>query len=813
MPFAFQFTQNSDNSITSATTAQNTAADSAIANPEFDPLVPGVQPILPSRTSAVLPYMFGPFVVGRPDTVAAVEHALATEQKTLVVVAQRNADVEAPGPDDVYDIGTKIVITRMLRDGPVMQMLVQGIERFRIEEFTQTEPFLMARVTPVVVPPDDSPETEAAVRALLESAKDLLQLAHPDEAMQMHAVLAQTQTPLHLVFLVASLMQLDVAKEQALLETSTVAKAVALAQSYLRYELQILRMRNRIAERTRSELDREQREFMLREQLKAIQEELGEKSAEQATVDELRDRLADADLPEMVRREAERELEHLERIPAASPDHQLTRTYLELILELPWRVSTKDQLDLAHARQVLDEDHFGLQEIKDRILEHLAVMKLNQSAHAPILCFVGPPGVGKTSLGKSIARALGRNFERLSLGGLHDESELRGHRRTYIGAMPGRLIQAIRRAEANNPLIMLDEIDKLGRDFRGDPGSALLEILDPAQNSTFQDNYLNLPFDLSRVFFITTANSMGPIDQPLVDRMEVIRLAGYTDEEKREIARRYLIPRQMAEAGIDAELLTIPDATLHAIITEYTREAGVRQLERAIGRLCRKTARRVAEAQTDPLAVQPADLRSLMGPRAHRRERLRQTLRPGIATGLAWTEAGGDVLFIETLQLPEGRGLKLTGHLGNVMKESAEAARSYVWSNAARLGIDQADFSKFGLHIHVPAGAIPKDGPSAGIAMVTAITSAFLHRPARADTAMTGEITLTGEVLPIGGLKEKVLAARAAGIARVVFPAENVEELDEIPDHIRGDLEFFPVTSIDEALRQTLDVERNAGAT
>jgi ATP-dependent Lon protease len=490
----------------------------------------------------------------------------------------------------------------------------------------------------------------------------------------------------------------------------------------------------------------------------------------------------------------------LERLPSLAPDYQVTRTYLDLILELPWRKATETVIDLAKARQVLDEDHYGLEEIKQRILEHLAVLKLNPKANAPILCLVGPPGVGKTSLGQSVARALGRTFERLSLGGLHDEAELRGHRRTYIGSMPGRIIQAIRRAGVNNPLLMLDEVDKLGRDFRGDPASALLEILDPAQNFSFRDNYLDLPFDLSKVFFVTTANTLDTIPRPLLDRMEVLQLPGYSEEEKLAIVRRYLLPRQLTQAGLTAEQLTVTDEALGRVIRRYTREAGVRQLERALGRLARKVALRFAQGQTQAVRVDVGDLPELLGPERFSMEEARRELPAGVATGLAWTEAGGEVLYVESTLLPEGRGLRLTGQLGEVMRESATAAQSYVWSHAEALGIDAHLFRKAGVHIHVPAGAVPKDGPSAGVALVTALTSLYTGVPARRDTAMTGEITLSGLVLPIGGVKEKVLAARRAGIHRVILPRENQKDLRDLPESVRREIEFEFAERVEDVL-------------
>ncbi|HMX29558.1 MAG TPA: endopeptidase La, partial [Blastocatellia bacterium] len=612
--------------------------------------------------------------------------------------------------------------------------------------------------------------------------------------------------------LIGSMLTLDTAKEQALLEAATRTDALRLIHKYLANEIQVMEVRRQIATKTETEVNRQQREYLLRQQLAAIKEELGETSPEESEAALLRQRFAEADLPDEVRQEAERELAKLEKLHSAAPDYHVTRTWLELILELPWRKHTEDTLDLKHARQVLDEDHFDLKEIKDRILEHLAVLKLNPTAKAPILCFVGPPGTGKTSLGQSIARALGRKFERLSLGGLHDESELRGHRRTYIGSMAGRIIQAIRRAGFNNPVLMLDEVDKLGRDFRGDPAAALLEILDPEQNKDFRDNYLDLPFDLSKVFFIGTANTLDTIPQPLLDRIEVLRLSGYSDEEKSAIARRYLIPRQLKEAGLTAEQFTLPDETLACVIARYTREAGLRQLERAIGRLARKVAVRFAEGDTATVTVQPSDLIELLGPEKFFPEQARKQLPPGVATVLAWTEAGGDVLYIEATLLPEGRALLITGQLGEVMQESAKAAQSYLWSHAEELGIDRALFKDYGLHIHVPAGAIPKDGPSAGITMAMALTSLYCKTPVRTDTAMTGEITLTGLVLPIGGVKEKVLAARRAGIRRIILPKENQKDLRELPDEVQAEMEFVFVERVEEVLAAALPEMLNKAA-
>jgi len=760
-----------------------------------------ILPVLPIKNAVLFPHMQMPLSIGRPLSLAAVEAAMAGEEKQLVVVAQRDAAVDQPGQDDLYAIGTRAIIKKMTRpNSTTIELVVQGVERVVVLKIEQTTPYLQGRVRALPAPTDGGAEVEALHRAILELAAKALEIAQPQASAQLGQLLASTEDPLRLVYLLGSMLNLDLPKEQSILEAQTRVDALRLMHGYLSYEVQVLELRQKIAGQAQSEMSREQREYFLRQQLRAIQQELGEKNPEQADIELLRERLEKADLPEEVRKEAERELTRLERLPAASPEYHVIRSYLELVLELPWRRRSDAVLDILHARQVLDEDHYNLKEVKERILEHLGVLKLNPEAKAPILCFVGPPGVGKTSLGQSIARAQGRKFERMSLGGMHDEAELRGHRRTYIGAMPGRIIQAIRRAGVNNPVLMLDEVDKLGRDFRGDPAAALLEILDPEQNRAFRDNYLDLPFDLSKVFFITTANTLDTIPSPLRDRMEILRLPGYSEEEKVEIAKRYLIPRQLKETGVTTEQCLITDGALKHLISRYTREAGVRQLERAIGRLARKTALYVAEGRTEPMRIAPEDLPELLGPAPFFQEQARRELPPGVATGLAWTEAGGDVLYVEATLLPEGRTLTLTGQLGDVMQESAKAARSYIWSHADELGLDTAPFRRAGVHIHVPAGAIPKDGPSAGVTMATALASLYTGCPARSDTAMTGEITLTGLVLPIGGVKEKVLAARRAGIHRVILPKENAKDLRDLPEHVRAEMEFILAERIEDVL-------------
>jgi ATP-dependent Lon protease len=760
-----------------------------------------VLPLLPLKNTVLFPHLLMPLSVGRPSSLSAVQAALGTEEKEIVLVAQKDPAVESPAQDDLYSIGTKAVIRKMNRPNEsVVEVLVMGIERVVIVRVEEAEGHLKARVAASPLPEDGGAEVEALHGAVVELAGKAIELAQPQAPAELTQLLAGGDDSLRTVFLLASMLSLDLGKEQSILEAATRADALRLMHTYLTHEVQVLELKTKIANTARTEMSKEQREYLLRQQMRAIQQELGEKNPEQAESELLREQLAKADLPDEIRKELDRELGRLEKLPSASPEHSVIRSYIELVLELPWKKTTEDNLDIAHARRILDEDHFGLKEIKERILEHLGVLKMNPNAKAPILCLVGPPGVGKTSLGQSIARALGRSFERMSLGGMHDEAELRGHRRTYIGAMPGRLIQAVRRAKANNPVLMLDEIDKLGRDYRGDPAAALLEVLDPEQNKNFRDNYLDLPWDLSKTLFITTANTLDTIPRPLLDRMEILGLQGYSEEEKIEIAKRYLIPRQLKEAGLTVEQAVIPDETLRALIQGYTREAGLRRLERAIGRLMRKVTLQFAEGKTDAVTIRPEDLVEMLGPQPFTQDQMRKTLPAGVATGLAWTETGGDVLYIEATLLRDGKDLTLTGQLGDVMKESVRAAQSWVWSHAEELGIDPQLFKTSGVHVHVPAGAIPKDGPSAGITMAVALTSVYSRVPARSDTAMTGEITLTGLVLPIGGLKEKVLAARRAGIKRVIIPKANQKDLRDLPEDVRAEMEFIPVERIEEVL-------------
>jgi ATP-dependent Lon protease len=763
-------------------------------------------PVLPLRNTTLFPGLLLPLSVGRDGSLAAVKAALDTEEKALFVVAQTEADVEEPKPDQLHRIGTRAVIKRAFSpgEGPV-QLVVQGVERAESLEYDTSGPFLRARVRDLVWPDDeDATEVEAHRREVSDAVQRALELLDAEPSAQMGQALAATRDAVQLVFLIGSLLNLSLEQEQSLLEAPTRVEALRRLREALVKELQVLEVRKKIATEVQTEMTKQQREFLLRQQIRALQQELGEEDPQAAETKDLRERLEQAQLPEEAGKEARRALERLERLPSIAPDYQVTRTHLELILELPWSRSSEDRLDLEHVREVLDRDHHDLEEVKKRILEHLAVLKLNPGAKAPILCFVGPPGVGKTSLGQSIANALERKFERMSLGGVHDEAELRGHRRTYVGAMPGRILQAIRRADVNNPVLMLDEVDKLGRDFRGDPAAALLEILDPEQNSTFRDNYLDLPFDLSKAFFICTANTTDTIPAPLLDRMEMLRLSGYTEEEKLAIAERYLVPRQLAQAGLTAEQVAIPPETLREIVATYTREAGVRQLERAVGRIVRRTALRFAEGESGPVTVTPEDLGEILGTQRFLGTRARPELPPGVAPGLAWTEAGGEVLYVEATLLPGGKGLTLTGQLGEVMQESARAAQSYLWAHATELGLDPERFKDVGAHVHVPAGAVPKDGPSAGVAMTLALASAYANRPVRADTAVTGEISLAGLVLPVGGIKEKVLAARRAGIRRVILPRQNELNARDLPVEVRADSEFVWVERIEEALADAL---------
>lgn len=770
--------------------------------------VPFVIPVLPLQNTTLFPETMVPLSVGRPGSIAAVEAALAGEEKLLACISvkpDRTSDGDAKA-EDLFEVGTLVMVKRMERVEDTLHLIVQGSDRIRVQGWEQTEPFLRARAE---ILPDLELRDKEKVEATKRNVQSLIQqaLAYlPQVPPEIRMVVLGAEDPERLAYFLGSILSLGVDKEQQMLEANTVDDLIHLAHDFLVHEVEIIRLRSKIASEAQTEMDKAQRDYVLRQQMKAIQKELGDdEGGEQAEAAQLRERLAKADLPDDVRKEAERELSRMEKLPAMAPDYHVIRTYLDFILELPWNKSSEDLLDLNEAQKVLDEDHYDIKDVKERILEFLAVIKLRPDAKSPILCFVGAPGVGKTSLGRSISRAMGRKFERLSLGGVRDEAELRGHRRTYVGAMPGRIIQSIRRAGVNNPVMMLDEIDKLGADYRGDPSAALLEILDPEQNSTFTDHYLDLPFDLSKVFFIATANQLGPIPPPLRDRMEVIPLAGYSDREKLQIAKRYLLPRQVRENGLSVEQLEITDDAIKEIATRYTREAGVRQLERAIGRLGRKVALKIAQGEKEKVIVDATDIKTYLGAPRFYPEEARKELPAGVATGMAWTEMGGEILFIEATLLPGGHGFTITGQLGEVMQESARAAQSYLWAHAQDFGISPSMFKDYGVHLHVPAGAIPKDGPSAGVTITAALASLYTGRRVRPDTSMTGEITLSGLVFPVGGIKEKVLAAHRAGIHRIILPLRNEADLEDIPEDVRKELNIKGVSRISEVIDAALE--------
>ncbi len=775
--------------------------------------LPVEKAILPLQNTTLFPQTVVPLAVGRERSIKATEFALSTEEKLIgcITVKTENVNGNEAKPSDLFEIGTVVNIKRMMRAEGVMQLVVQGTDRFRVVEWTQEEPFLKAKIE---ILPELKVENADEVEALKRNLQNLIQQALamlPQVPPEVRMAVMGQNDPVQMSYFLGSVLDLGEETEQKMLEAETVDDLLSLSHGALAKEVEIMNIRSKIASEAQSEMDKAQRDYILRQQMKAIQKELGEdETGEKAEAEQLRERLEQADLPEHVFKEADRELRRMEQLPQSAPDFHVIRTYLEYILELPWNKSSEEKLDLKEARQILDEDHYGLEDVKERILEFLAVVKLRPDSKSPIMLLVGPPGVGKTSLGRSIARALNRKFERFSLGGMRDEAELRGHRRTYIGAMPGRIIQSLRRVAVNNPVLMLDEIDKLGASFRGDPASALLEILDPQQNDTFRDHYIDLPFDLSKVFFIATANDLSPIPAPLRDRMEIISLAGYSDIEKLNIAKQYLIPRQIEENGLTAEQLEITDDAVNKITSRYTREAGVRQLERTIGNIARKVALKVATGDTEKVTVTADDIKEYLGGPKFYPESAREELPAGVATGMAWTQMGGQVLFIEATLLPGSSGLTLTGQLGDVMKESAMAARSYLWSHAAAFDIDQEIIRKNGVHLHVPAGAIPKDGPSAGVTMSTAMASLFTGRKVRSDVAMTGEITLSGLVFPVGGIKEKVLAAHRAGIRHIILPKQNESAIEEIPEEVRKELTFTLAERISDVLEAALEKEVTA---
>jgi ATP-dependent Lon protease len=755
--------------------------------------------LLPLKETVVFPETMAPLAIGQERSVKLIDDVVAADTE-LALVSVRNPDVEEPGFDDLHEIGTAAEVHKLIRipDG-TLRVLIQGLRRIRLVEHSQSEPYLSAVFEDV---PDVDPGTPA-VEALTRSVQGLfariigLVPYLPDE-LQLAA--ANVDDPSALCHLVASTVRIKTEEKQELLELADVEQRLRRVAAILNRELEVLELGSKIQSQVQSEMEKGQREYFLRQQLKAIQEELGEADEQQAEVNELRERLELLELPEEVDRAVHRELARLEKLPPASAEYGVIRTYIDWILSLPWGKQTEDNLDLEHAQAILDEDHFDLEQVKERIVEYLAVSKLKNDLSGPILCFAGPPGVGKTSLGQSIARALGRRFVRISVGGVRDEAEIRGHRRTYIGAMPGTIIRAIRDAETMNPVFLIDEIDKLGADYRGDPASAMLEVLDPEQHATFRDHYLDLPFDLSKVLFICTANQLETIPPPLLDRMDVLSLSGYTEEEKFAIARRYLVPKQLAAHGLRTSKATISDAAIRLVVRQYTREAGVRNLERRLAALCRKAARELAEGRARRLTIGDKRVREWLGPRRFAGEVRRRTSEPGVATGLAVTPVGGDVLFVEATAYPGQGRLKVTGQLGDVMQESAQAAHSWARSSAGELGLEPEWFARNDVHVHVPAGAQPKDGPSAGVAIATAIVSVAADRPVSAEVAMTGEITLTGQVLQIGGVREKTLAAQRAGVKKVVLPRENEPDLADVPDEVKAELEFVLVDEAEQVL-------------
>jgi ATP-dependent Lon protease len=808
--------------------------------------IPDVLPVLPLRDMVIYPFAVQPLGVGQERSIRLIDDVMRGNRQ-VVLVAQKSADIEQAGTDDIFKIGTVSRIARMLRmpDGTI-QIIVQGLDRVAIGEFTQENPYLAAHVTlkPDIQELDD--ETEAIKRNIVGYFQRLVTLVQ-NVPEGIAAATLNLEEPRQVVYVIATFVQMDLELRQKLLELDSVRAKLQELSTFLAHELEIFELGKKIQTQAQEEMTKVQREYMLREQLKAIQRELGEESEEQATINELRRKIDEAKMSDEALKEANRELSRLEKMPTASPEYSIIRTYVELLTSLPWSKSTGEKIDVPRARQVLDHDHYDLEKIKDRILEYLAVRRLKEermaeqtqreaeakveagerrpteplSAEAtrqlnrePILCFVGPPGVGKTSLGQSIARALGRKFARMSLGGIRDEAEIRGHRRTYIGAMPGRIIQTLRRVETNDPVIMLDEVDKVGADWRGDPSSALLEVLDPEQNYNFRDNYLDLAFDLSKVMFITTANSLEPIPPALRDRMEVLELSGYTEEQKLHIARNYLLPKQLEANGLKPDELIIDNDALRRIARDYTREAGVRNLEREIGSLCRKVAKQIAEGKATPVQVTAEQVSEYLGRQRFFQEAAERIDRPGIATGLTWTPVGGEIIFIEAAAMPgKENQLILTGQLGDVMKESAMAALSYVRSHAEALGLSENVFENQNVHIHVPAGAIPKDGPSAGVTMATVLVSLASGRKVRSDVAMTGEITLRGKVMPIGGVKEKVLAAYRSGIRTVILPKKNeLDLMEDMPKELRDQMQFVYVTDIQQVLDAALEPARRKAA-
>ena len=786
-----------------------------IATPRDIP-IPAELPILPSGDAVLYPSIVVPLATADAGAIRIIDEAMAREKIVGVFAERPVEEQEQPQgeqerrpatPEELYEVGCAAVIARMVRmpDGSV-RALLQGLRRVRLGKVTQQEPFLRARVEVIPEPKERTTEIEALSRRVLDQFQKIVALA-PNLPQELAIAALNLGDPGAVADFVAPHINLSLPERQEVLETIALGERLHKVAAFMERELEILEIGSKIQGQIKEQASKAEREYYLRQQLKAIQKELGEADQQTTEINELRARLEKAGLPEEARKQAERELERLATMNPAAADYSMTRTYVDWLLGLPWSVSTTDSLDIPQAAAVLDEDHYGLEKVKDRILEFLAIAKLKGEMKGTILCFIGPPGVGKTSMGQSIARALGRKFVRMSLGGVRDEAEIRGHRRTYIGALPGSIIQGLRRAESNNPVFMLDEIDKLGADFRGDPSAALLEVLDPEQNHAFSDHYLEVPFDLSHVLFITTANVLDTIPPPLRDRMEVLELPGYTSEEKLHIATRYLVPRQLGASGLAPAQLTFTPEALLEIIERYTREAGVRNLEREIGTICRKVGRRQAEGDTASVAVDAGQVAEYLGRERLRPEAAEERDEVGVVTGLAWTPAGGEILHIEVALVPGKGNLILTGQLGDVMKESATAAFTYARSRARSLGLPEDFYSKLDVHIHIPAGAIPKDGPSAGVAMAVALVSALARRPVAKDVGMTGEITLRGKVLPVGGIKEKMLAAHRAGLKRILLPAENEPSLEDVPAQVRKEMQFVFISHADEAVREALRAE------
>lgn len=785
--------------------------------------IPEELPILPLRGLVVYPLTAVPIRVGQPRSIELVDDAVV-DNRLIGLVTSKDPELTEPGPEDTYRIGTVASVHRLFKaPDETITLIMQGLRRIRIKEYIAEQPYLMARVQEIPEAVEETVEVKALQRSIVDTFRRLSEIlpAVPEELLTMAI---NIENPLQLVYAIASQVRMDLENAQQLLELDDTREKLHLLLAMLTKELEVVELGRKIQSDAKSEVEKTQREYFLREQLKAIQRELGEASEQQMEVEEFRRKIEEIDMPEEAKKEALRELDRLNKLPAAAAEYGVIRTYLDWLTSLPWSEETEDNLDIAHAREVLDEDHYDLDEIKERILEYLAVRKLKEERkeereeqeitdyirrerEGVILCFVGPPGTGKTSLGQSIARALGRKFVRQSLGGLHDEAEIRGHRRTYIGALPGRIIQALRRVGTRNPVFMLDEVDKIGKDFRGDPAAALLEVLDPEQNREFRDHYLDVPFDLSRVMFITTANLLDPIPSPLRDRMEILELSGYTEREKVRIAQGYLIPRQRRENALREQEIVFTDEALHRIIREYTREAGVRNLEREIGRICRKVATGIAEGKSteETVEVTEEDIPEYLGQQRFFPETALRTQIPGVATGLGWTPTGGDIQFFEATRMPGDKKFKITGRLGDVMQESAQAALSYVRAKASELDISQDFFEDVDIHLHVPAGAIPKDGPSAGVTIATALVSLLTGRKVRPDVGMTGEITLRGQVLPVGGIKEKVLAAHRAGLRTVILPQRNEKDLEDVAEEVRKDLEFKLVEQVDEVFEAALE--------